>query len=163
MPKSNWKCALRPMSIASLDRLHAFLSRRIFFAMETCQGWFDDGWASPRVHLLCPQFPGPATLEIQGQLPETESRKNQSLSVVVSGKRLFSRSLTAGPFRLVQPLPAWVRDEPVLEMELRATRILRRRRDRRFGCKQALSYQLDRVTVSDSGGEVSWGPPRALF
>ncbi|MEX2302523.1 MAG: glycosyltransferase family 2 protein [Bryobacterales bacterium] len=125
---------------------HGIASHFLWPYLHDSQGWFEDGWAAPTVHLAFPRCEGEARLEVEGSLPESFAAE-QSLEVAVNGKVIGRRVVSAGRFQLSEPLPEQRNGAEMLGVELRASKVIDRRQSPR-GRGRRLCYQLDEVRLA---------------
>ncbi len=117
-------------------------------AIWTAQGWYPDGWASPRVRCMLP--PGEGPLVIEGSLPETNTDlRGQVIRVWSGGVTIAEAAVPAGEFRLSVGWPAGSTTGPV-EFELRAARSFRPSAPEPARYGRRLAYVLR---------SVGWGRP----
>jgi hypothetical protein len=122
---------------------HGLASHFLWPYLHDSQGWFEDGWAGPAVHLAFPLYSGEAHLEIEGSLPH-EPAPMQTLDIEVNGTVTVRRHLPPGRFHLREPLPRNAGRGDMLKVELRSC------------------YELERVLLVTSSRELVCTPPRVF-
>jgi hypothetical protein len=129
--------------------LHAHGRAALWFwpRLHDAQGWFENGWASPRVHLAFPRCEGETWLEIAGSVPESPRKPFcQALQIRANARTIWEQDLPSCRFRLAARLPSDLPQADMLSIELRASSVLGRERSPR-GRLRRLCYQLDRVRL----------------
>jgi hypothetical protein len=136
---------------------HGLASHFLWPYLHDSQGWFEDGWAAPTVHLAFPRCESEARLEIEGLVPASE----QSLDVIVNRTVIARREIPAGRFHLSEPLPPRRNGHQMLAVELCASKVLDRRPSPR-GRTRRLCYQLDQVRLATPARDFICTPPRVF-
>jgi glycosyltransferase involved in cell wall biosynthesis len=137
----NWKKGLRqllrrrlPKALAGpLETAASLIADPMIQRNLDAQGWYRDGWAGPKVHLMLP--PGNGRLKLEGSVPNWWTGYDaQEITVLQNGKPLVDLSLPPG--RFVRYVPLESSDRPV-ELTLRAWDWVRER-----GGGRKLAYRL---------------------
>ncbi len=140
----------------ALDSAEIILAGRILPRMQECQGWFEDGWASPHVDVLLPALAGASALLIEGE----STVADQTLDVRVDGVKLLSRELGRGPFQVRHVWPFWAAGSAPAHIALDAGRVVEiSPRPVHRGTRNR-AYKLSRVAICDPAGEVECVTPR---
>jgi hypothetical protein len=139
---------------------HGVASHLLWPYLHDSQGWFEDGWAGPTVHLAFPRWEGEARLEIEGVVPESLPA-GQSLEIVVNRTVVARKQIPAGPFRLSEPLARKTNGTGMLTVELRAAKVVERRPSPR-GRMRRVCYQLETVRLAAAEREYVCVPPRVF-
>jgi hypothetical protein len=136
---------------------HGLASHLLWPYLHDSQGWFEDGWAARTAHLAFPRCEGEARLEIEGVVPESLATR-QNLEVVVNRTVIARKEIPAGRFYLSEPLPPRRNGAEMLDVELRAGRVIDRRPGPR-GQTRRLCYQLEQVRLATPNREFVCKPP----
>ncbi|MFN3323460.1 MAG: glycosyltransferase family 2 protein [Bryobacteraceae bacterium] len=90
-------------------------------SLEDRQGWYSDGWASPRVRCMLP--PGEGAITVRGYMPSWPTLREQTIRVLLEGERAAEATVTPGDFAFDVPVPERLQGR-ALRLELRAARHL---------------------------------------
>jgi len=115
------------------------------------QGLYSDGWAGRVLRYMLP--PGAGSLVLQGELPDWESLRGQTLRVLANGQSLGEFEIANGAFRIAMELPE------NLQNRLLALKITAKRWLRPVGDRRCVAYKLDMLGRTPSGApnEVGFG------
>ncbi len=139
---------------------HGLASHLLWPYLHDAQGWFEDGWAAPTVHLAFPRCEGEASLEIEGVVPRSTA-PGQSLEITVNHTVIARKRIEPGPFHLSEPLPPRRNGAEMLTVELNASKVVDRRPSPR-GRARRLCYQLDQVSVATPTRSFTCTPPKVF-
>ncbi len=97
--------------------------------------------------------PGAGSLVLQGELPDWESLRGQTLQVLANGQSLGEFEIANGAFRIAMELPE------NLQNRLLALKITAKRWLRPVGDRRCVAYKLDMLGRTPSGApnEVGFG------
>ena len=140
----------------AIDMLEVVAAGWVLPQMQECQGWFEDGWASPHVDVLLPVLAGARTVTVAGEATVAD----QDLEVRVNGVSLFHRRLQRGAFKIERPWPRWASESTPAHIELIAGRVVERKPRPVHRGMRRHAYKLARVAIRDAAGESECLVPR---
>ncbi len=109
-----------PLLRRKLQSLVTRIAHRIVgYVVRDYQGWYADGWAARRTHLMLPPSSG-RFIELDVTLPPSVPFDRQTIEFVADGRHVFaSATFDKGTFTLAVAVPQRYRDAP-LRFTLRA-------------------------------------------
>jgi glycosyltransferase involved in cell wall biosynthesis len=139
---------------------HGVAAHFLWPYLHDSQGWFEDGWAGPTVHLAFPRCESEAYLEIEGAVPAS-SAAGQCLEISVNHTVVAQTEIAAGRFHVRQPLLQRRNGSDMLAIELRASKVVGQGRSPR-GRKRRLCYHLDEVRLATPARDFICKPPKVF-
>ena len=111
-----------------LQRLVTRAAHRIIgLNVRHSQGWYADGWAGPRTHIML-QPPRGRYLEIEATLPRWVPAERQTIEFESEGQIFARETFDKGRFTIAIPVPERYWDEP-FEFTMRAAKTFRSARE----------------------------------
>jgi glycosyltransferase involved in cell wall biosynthesis len=105
------------------------------------QGFYDDGWAAHKLHLMLPA--GKGSFVLTGSVPEwAKSLHCQELKIIANGRLLVKQNIHVGDFELRIPGPPDMEGEP-LRIEIVSSRSFRP--GRLLGDRRRLAFMFNEI------------------